>query len=406
MLMKRFFVFVAAMAAFVATAEVATAQEKSEKTPHVAGYISNKFWDNWELGVGGGATFAVRTGSGFSDSASWSVYGAATKWLHPVFGVRGVVEAGEFGYLTRPNSVKENTSFLYIHPDFMVNLSNWIGGYKERVYNAILFAGAGVAGNALGDKDNLSWEVALDAGLLNRFNVGKALSIDLTIGTMYAGGGMYVANPVRYSRFNSLHVSLGLNYRFNKRTFEVSGATADEAKAMLARLNVAEKEVVSAKAESERLTKVTAEQTRQLEAASAQVVEREAALRTAETRLAHINTQASTAKDAVAAANFDEILFYLYGYGVLNENNKTRLNLLAQQIKESDSDKVYKIEGFADPQTGSKRANHRLAEKRARLVYEYLISQGVEASKLEWKNCGTENLPFNKKEQNRVVVVF
>ena len=48
----------------------------------------------------------------------------------------------------------------------------------------------------------------------------------------------------------------------------------------------------------------------------------------------------------------------------------------------------------------------KLAAKRARLAYDYLISKGVDPAKLEWINGGTTNLPFDHKEQNRVVVIF
>lgn len=406
--MKKIFVFIVALAAFAATAGVAAAQEQNEKKPHVQGFISNKFWDNWEIQGGVGPTFTVKTGSGIADANHWAGYAAVGKWFHPVFGVRFAMEGGKFDYLSAVGNNNVNTAFIFAHPDFMVNLSNWIGGYKERVYNAVLLGGAGIASTSLhpDNKSTRTLEYAFNFGLQNRFNVCKCLSVDLTMNYMLAPANLYPVQKIKSSRFNALNFYVGVTYRFNKRTYDRAGMTEAEAKAALGRLSAAEADAAAAKAENERLAKLSAEQAQALEAAAAAAAQRDAALKAAEEKLAGYSAQASSAKEAVDTANFEEILFYLYGYGVLNENNKTRLDLLAEHIKNADSDKVFKIEGFADPQTGSKKANIRLAEKRARLVYEYLVSKGVDSSKLSWKNCGTENLPFGKKEQNRVVVIF
>ncbi|MBR2962539.1 MAG: OmpA family protein [Alistipes sp.] len=415
--MKKFFVFFAALVAFVASAQLVNAEEK----PHVQGFISNKFWDNWEIQAGAGPTFMLNTGSASSTTGNGSFVSGAgyigvAKWFHPVFGIRFAGEGGKFTYLSQPtpNVYGENeisTAFIFVHPDFMVNLSNWIGGYKEgRVYNAILTAGAGLAVTSLDHPKTREMEFAFNFGLQNRFNVCKSLSLDLTVNYMLARAHLFPTHTLPVGpdsgHFHALNVYVGFTYRFNRRTFDRSGATEDEAKATLARLASAEQSLAAAESDNARLKKVAAEQAKALEAATAQVAERDAALKAAEAKLVAQNAQATSAKEAVSSDNFDEILFYLYGHGVLNANNKTRLDLLAEHIKNSKCDKVYKIEGFADPQTGSKKANERLAGKRARLVYEYLLSKGVSESKIEWKNCGTQELPFNSKEQNRVVVVF
>ncbi len=407
--MKKFFLFFAALVAFSVSAGVATAQQQSEKEPHIQGFITNKFWDNWEIQGGVGPTFTVKTGSGIADANHWAGYAAVAKWIHPIFGLRFTMEGGKFDYLSAAANSNVNTAFIFAHPDLMLNVSNWIGGYKEqRVYNAILLGGAGIAATSLhpDHKSTRTLEYAFNFGLQNRFNVCKSLSVDLTMNYMLARANLYPVSKIKSSRFNALNFYVGVTYRFNKRNFERSGMTEAEAKAALARLEAAEADAAAAKAENERLAKLSAEQAQALEAAALQAAQRDAALAAAEAKLANMDAQAASAKEAIDSANYEEILFYLYGYGVLNENNKTRLDLLAEHIKNSDSDKVFKIEGFADPQTGSKKANARLAEKRARLVYEYLVSKGVKASKLDWKSPGTANLPFNKKEQNRVVVIF
>ena len=155
---------------------------------------------------------------------------------------------------------------------------------------------------------------------------------------MLATANLYPVQKSKNSRFNALNFYVGVTYRFNKRTYDRAGMTEAEAKAALCRLSAAEADAAAAKAENERLAKLSAEQAQALEAAAAAAAQRDAALKAAEEKLAGYSAQASSAKEAVDTANFEEILFYLYGYGVLNENNKTRLDLLAEHIKNADSD--------------------------------------------------------------------
>ena len=152
----------------------------------------------------------------------------------------------------------------------------------------------------------------------------------------------------------------------------------------------------------------TNQQSKQLDKATVKISEYRKEVNTDQQQLARVENpvQAANAQEAIATDNYNEILFYLYGYGILSADNKARLDLLAEHIKKSSSDRVFRIEGFADPQTGTEKCNLRLAEKRARLAYDYLISKGVSESQLEWKSGGTTNLPFQHQEQNRVVVIF
>ncbi len=71
------------------------------------------------------------------------------------------------------------------------------------------------------------------------------------------------------------------------------------------------------------------------------------------------------------------ITFFEIGKTTLSEKEKVRLNITAEQIKKSPADKVYHIQGHADPQTGSAARNQKLSEARAKAVYDYLISQAA-----------------------------
>ncbi|MBQ7856987.1 MAG: OmpA family protein [Alistipes sp.] len=412
--MKKFFYFVVMLVAFAFSAEsVLAATQKQEKEPSCQGFITNKFKDNWELSAGVGPLWMLETGSqNFGSTTGVSGFIAANKWFHPVFGVRLGVEFADARYKSIFGE-QINSTLMYFHPDFMVNLSNWIGGYrKDRLYSAVVNVGAGLAfvdlGAGLDDNQGSSWngmeeparrrphEYALNFGLQNRFRISDAVNIDLTVEYLLARANLFpVYTAASSDRFNALRVFAGVTYRFNRRDWDRAGATEAEAKAMLDRLHTAEKEAADAQAENEKLRALADEQAKALDAAAAQAADRDAALAAANDRLLGIHA--------------DELLFYACDRSLLTKNNKVRLNRLAEKIKnDANKDYVYSVCGYADPETGSKNYNLKLAEKRARVVYDYLVERGVDAARLTYKGCGVDAVPFDKLtfEQNRAVVVF
>ena len=399
--MKKNFIFVLAAALLVAGSAMAADNNGKQKSSHVKGFISNGFWDNWEIQAGVGPTFNMGNGSGISNSVLAGAYVGVGKWFHPVFGVRLVGEGGKFTHTTATGS-ECNWSYILFHPDFMMDLTNWIGGYKDnRIWNSILFLGAGVGGSALDHKEYRTVQFVGDLGWQNRFNVCKAVSIDLTLEYLLADSEYRPVSSIKSSRFHGLNVYVGATYRFNKRTFERSGATEEEAKAMLANLKKSQDEAKAAKAKSNKLKALADEQAKALAAAEQLAAEQAEALKNVKKE----RPQADSAKEAVDTDNYDEMLFYAYGYSVLSSTNKKRLDLIAEHIKASDK-KVFRVDGFADKQTGTPKANARLAGKRARIAADYLVSKGVDRNRLDVRNCGTTDCPFGKPAHNRIVVIY
>ena len=102
-----------------------------EPYPSFKGFVTNKFWDNWEISLGFGTGFSVYSsnnqgawGDRFGINGEFSV----AKWLHPVVGVRAGLQGGNFNTVRSDEKIK--WPFLYGHVDAMLNMSNWIGGYK------------------------------------------------------------------------------------------------------------------------------------------------------------------------------------------------------------------------------------------------------------------------------------
>lgn len=406
MLMKKLFSLIAVIGTFTATAQQVTVIEEQPNTS-IAGFATNRFWDNWEIQGGAGMSFTLGTGSKIGNAYQGVGYAAVGKWLHPVFGMRFAVEGGKIDYLSGNDRSSVNTSYIFAHPDLTINLSNWIGGYRDdRIYNAILTTGAGIAGTSLRHKANRKFDFAASVGMQNRFNVCPFLSVDLTVNYTLARSNLYPVPTIKSPRFNALSWYVGVTYRFNKRYFNRVGATDEQVAAIMAALAITEEKLSDANAENQKLQRLNAEQARELENATVKITEYTTIINEETNQIEQYTAQSATAKEAVENGNYSELLFYLYGYGVLSADNKTRLNLLAEHIKKCTDDRKFRIEGFADPQTGSEQNNIRLAAKRARLAYDYLVSKGVDPERLEWINGGTKNLPFNHPEQNRVVVIF
>ena len=102
-------------------------------------------------------------------------------------------------------------------------------------------------------------------------------------------------------------------------------------------------------------------------------------------------------------------VFFEINKANLTDKDKVRLNMYADAIKNmKDTDKAVKfsVAGYADKATGSAKRNQTLSEQRAKAVYDYLVSQGVPASRLELQaNGGVGAMFFNKDVLSRTVIL-
>ena len=152
-----------------AAQEVTTTEEViSEEVTNSHRYEVGSFADNWSIGVGGGVNMYFGEHDrqmNFGDRLSPNLDVYVAKWFTPVVGFRlgytGLNFRGATNIVTgTPNSTGEiyepykddhqplywqKFNFFNIHADFMLNLVNLIGGYKERVFNTSLYAGIGLA---------------------------------------------------------------------------------------------------------------------------------------------------------------------------------------------------------------------------------------------------------------------
>ncbi|MCF0186422.1 MAG: OmpA family protein [Bacteroidaceae bacterium] len=105
---------------------------------------------------------------------------------------------------------------------------------------------------------------------------------------------------------------------------------------------------------------------------------------------------------AVAAA----AVFFKIGKSDLTDEGRVNIKLIADAIKKSPAGAKYQVVGSADKATGSASLNQKLSEKRAQVVYDALIAEGVSSSQLEVvAKGGVDPLFFDKDRLSRVTVI-
>lgn len=387
------------IAAFAASAQA----EDMPKKPSFAGFVSNGFWDNWEIsaGLGGGTAFSNRGNLGsWGDRFGFEGNLSLTKWLHPVVGVRGQLQGGWFNNFDADLG-KLKWPYLFVHADVMVNASNWIGGYREdRVWYAVPFAGFGYLASNFTDKSQrtslsgTNQEFAFTAGLLNKFRLSPAFDFNIELKGLMAKSEICPAS-VSGAYLFGFTATAGITYRFNQRNWQrgVPGYTAEDIRAFQDAVAAGNAALEASKAENARLTE-------ELAAAQAAAKEAETAAAEAEAKAA------AEAKKVNTSSSPTSIIFYDYSMSKLTAKDKTRLELTADLIKNGPKDRVYTIQGHADQQTGTPAGNKRVAENRAKNVYDYLIKCGVNPKQLTYEGLGNEpDVYKNVQQANRSVII-
>lgn len=384
--------------ALCATAVLA---EGTPKKPSCAGFVSNGFWDNWEISAGIGAGTALSNGrdlGSFDNRINFEGNFSVTKWVHPVAGVRLQLQGGRFSNYD-PEAGKMTWPYLFGHMDFMANLSNWIGGYRDdRAYYAVPFVGFGYMASNFSDKskrDNGSGakqNFAFSYGILNKFRMSPSVDFNIELKGLLVPSRMSPAE-MGGSYLFGFSATAGFTYRFNKRGWErgVPGYTADDIRAFQDAVAERTAALESVEAENARL----AEQLKAAREEAAKVAAAKAAAEQAAAEARKVQTPCPTS-----------VILYDYSMSKLTPKEKTRLELMADLIKSGPKDRVYKIEGHADKQTGTAAGNERVALNRARSVYDFLVSKGVNPKQLTYEGKGATDNPFEKVQKaNRAVII-
>ena len=383
--MKRFFSFLLVM---LFTISAASAQD-AEKL-RFGNVLGNRFADNWELTVAGGHNYSAYAGLGlkaqgkFVDNLGWTAEVAATKWFNPVIGTRIQVGGGQL------EARGGKSWFVTPHLDVVANLSNWIGGYKEdRVYYANVFAGAGAQVVDLNNGANAGMIGVV--GLNNVFRVSPTLDINLELKGLVGEQDdmpLYVAHYGKVGQVYS--ATIGLTYRFNKRTFEAAVPMT----AALAYMDMIDK-LEADNANKDKAIHHLMDRTKHNDGLIKKLINYNKALN--EQIKNHRCPEARFVSTAMVYFDFDSY--------VITDKSEVTLDALAAVIKNSPADQKFTITGHADAHTGTNEYNLKLSEKRAEAVYNYLVEHGVDKDKLTWVGNGPTKAYHKNARANRMAYI-
>lgn len=377
--------------AFLAFSAVGVNAQESAEYLRWRGITNNSFGSNWELTLGGGVNAVAWNKWGNHQKSTgdvgWQVELGATKWFNPIVGARLQFIWGQLN-VSDDNGLKSN--WIFPHADAVLNLSNWIGGYREdRVYYAKLFAGAGV--NIVNVNSDASSGMAAVGGMINTFRVSDALDINLELKAMLsAGRDMPRGIAELAGKTGQVYsATVGLSYRFNKRDWGRS-YNQDDVDGYLASILALETALVETQRNEGKLVEQLAAQ----ESIAEQTVK-------VNTTLREEIKQEQTIHTVVGAT----AVFFNINSARLSDRAKASLELVMKTIKEAPADRTFTIVGHADAKTGSSAYNQTLSEERAKAVYDYLVSHGIESSRLTWKGVGSTDSIFPVYFTNRVVII-
>ena len=369
-------------------------------------YVNEKASDNIFVSVTGGISM---TNSGKSEGKFGSpaphITVSVGKWITPVWAIRAQgglwrtnfdtfwskgTYAADGTMLGSDNSYHKNVGQLRL--DAMFNISNAIWGYNpDRLFNLSVFAGPGLTiakGNGsfdvVNNSTNTAWSkvqsgdnnvgayVNGSVGLQGKFNVNKYWDIDVEARGELASSYLGYLSSSR--TVGGLYFGVGATYTFGGKKFVPYTSKVDIG-ALNAEINKYRSELEQAQTD----------------------------LASAKNAAANVEPEVREVVKEVQVAG-PRAIFFKIGSARLDDYGKVNIKLAAKILKENP-DKKYKVAGYADKATGSASWNQKLSEKRAQVVYDALIAEGVDKDQLELVGFGgTENM-FGKNFLNRVVIL-
>ena len=365
--MKRLYYFIGA-AALVAVAMTASpalkAQENGNRDENgkvVRGpYETNRFGDNWFIGAGGGVNIFLN--EGYDPVIGPSIDANLGKWFTPSVGMR----VGYQGFKTNvsADNATQNFGYMYFHGDFLWNMSNAMGGYKEtRFWNLVPYAHAGYFRTyGLNGSEFYDNEIAAGAGLLHNLRLIDRLDLIIDMRATVMNGRAIGTDGVSLLPSVTAGLAVDLGFPNFVRTSTVVAALE---------LANAEKFAILEAA------------TLALEAANLALEEENMDLEKANAALAKENSALKKKPSGMDFTAFFEnmspaTVYFEIGQAVLNDKEMEHLDFIAKNIV-SSADKNTKIYltllGTADGNTGTMRRNQHLSEARAKYIYDILTAK-------------------------------
>jgi outer membrane protein OmpA-like peptidoglycan-associated protein len=388
--MKRLDLFLGALALVavtMATSPKAGAQENGNRDQYgkvVRGpYETNRFGDNWFIGAGGGIN--VFYNDGYDIAIAPSVDAVLGKWFTPSVGMRVGYQGFQSKVWSETSSVLGNVldqdkkmygqkfGYMYIHGDFLWNISDAIGGYKEtRFWDLIPYIHTGYYRSYGLDKvDFAENEFAMGAGLLHNLRLTDRLDLMIDMRATAVNGRVHQSSGLAVLGSVTAGLAVDLGWPNFVRTSTILAA-ADIANA--------EKMAI-------------------LEAAAAALEIANEALAAQNEKLAttnmNLNNEVKKLKNQKPAANdltaffegMEPTVYFEIGKAVLSPMEMKHLEFIAKDLvtkADNGTQIVITVMGTADSNTGTNKRNEYLSNARGQYIYDILTGQyGISPDRLE-----------------------
>lgn len=375
-------------------------------------YETNRFGDNWFIGVSGGLNAMWKEGVKLENlRVAPSIDANLGKWFTPAIGMRlgyqGINSRmwSETATVLGPtlDSEKgmypEKMGYMYVHGDFLFNISDALGGYKEsRLWDFVPYMHAGFFRSyGLDDVDFADNELAAGAGLLHNIRLAERLDVIVDMRATVVNGRVCASEGIAVLPSVTMGFAMDLGWASFIRTSDI---LSDYQDVMMDEMASIEAAAVA------------------LELANAALMEKNANLEATNKKLAR-DIAAKTKKPAVAEGGFSvedffagmtpAVVYFDIGKAVLGDKEMQHMDFIAKNILEvvDDETTIYiNLVGTADDSTGSKKRNQYLSEARGKYVYDLLVEKyGISSDRLVLQSKVT-SVSGNPELDRAVVITF
>ena len=356
-------------------------------------YETNRFGDNWFIGVGGGINMLWNEGDPAADLViSPSIDANLGKWFTPAVGMR----VGYQGFKTQiwddsPSVLGptmdsqeklylQQMGYMYIHGDFLWNISNAIGGYKEtRFWNFVPYVHTGFFRTYGLDNVNYSNdEFAMGAGLLHNLRLIDRLDLIIDMRATVVNGRVHESSGVAVLPSVTAGLAVDLGWPNFIRTSSVIDAilVAEAEKTAVLETAVAALEVANASLakNNEALTQKNAKLTKQVKA---------------------LQDRPEFDAESFFSGMTPAYVFFEIGKATLDARQLAQLDFLAKNIisaADQDTELLVTVMGSADSNTGTQKRNQHLSEARAKYIFYILTNKyGISPDRLTIKTEVVKN---------------
>jgi len=289
--------------------------------------------------------------------------------FNPVIGLRGELGWARYHWNQTSPVTKVTNPYWWgvnLTGDLTVNLSNWWGGFNpKRVFDVQAFVGIGAGERNAGQIDTKKrFTPIVRGGLIGNFHLSKQFDVNAELATnAYSDKFNGVKKSLCFDDMTSFQV--GFTYHFKERYTEPAPVP------QAAKPIIKEKVVVK----HDTIVK--------------EVIKHDTIVKAA--------PSADTFKKCELVAK--RILFVTGKTTLLPKSKKTIMELV--KLLNTDKDIHLAINGHSD-NVGNPNMNQKLSERRAQAVKDFLVSKGIDESRLTATGFGdTKPIATNKTVQGR-----